>query len=48
MESFMDSVTIESVVGLGTKITMKKKIKKINEISDIKEDASELEETFTA
>ena len=27
MESFMDSVEIESVVGLGTKITMTKKIK---------------------
>ncbi|MBR2704619.1 MAG: anti-sigma F factor [Clostridia bacterium] len=28
MESFMDEVHIESVVGLGTKITMKKMIKK--------------------
>ena len=28
MESFMDDVRIESVVGLGTKITMTKKIKK--------------------
>lgn len=28
MESFMDEVKIESIVGLGTKITMKKKIKK--------------------
>lgn len=28
MESFMDEVNIESVVGLGTKITMKKLIKK--------------------
>jgi len=28
MESFMDEVNIESVVGLGTKITMKKTIKK--------------------
>ena len=27
MESFMDSVNIESIVGLGTKITMSKKIK---------------------
>ena len=27
MESFMDSVEIESIVGLGTKITMSKKIK---------------------
>lgn len=31
MESFMDSVDIESVVGLGTKITMRKKIKKQEE-----------------
>lgn len=31
MESFMDSVNIESVVGLGTKITMTKKIKKPEE-----------------
>lgn len=28
MESFMDSVNIESIVGIGTKITMTKKIKK--------------------
>ena len=28
MESFMDSVNIESIVGIGTKITMNKKIKK--------------------
>lgn len=27
MESFMDSMEIESIVGLGTKITMTKKIK---------------------
>ena len=31
MESFMDDVKIESVVGLGTKVTMSKKIKKIEE-----------------
>ena len=31
MESFMDTVKIESVVGLGTKITMNKKIKKSTE-----------------
>ena len=37
MESFMDEVEIESIVGLGTKITMKKAIKKevVNE-EDIK------------
>ena len=27
MESFMDEVTVESIVGIGTKITMKKRIK---------------------
>lgn len=35
MESFMDDTKIESVVGLGTKITMKKAIKKVEEIEDI-------------
>lgn len=30
MESFMDEVKVESIVGLGTKISMKKKIKKEN------------------
>lgn len=30
MESFMDSLKVESIIGLGTKITMKKKIKSIN------------------
>ena len=30
MESFMDEVEIDSVVGLGTKIKMKKKIKKVS------------------
>ena len=36
MESFMDNVEIESVVGLGTKVTMSKviKSKKENEESD--------------
>ena len=28
MESFMDSINIESIVGVGTKVTMSKKIKK--------------------
>ena len=28
MESFMDDLNVESIIGLGTKITMKKKIKK--------------------
>ena len=31
MESFMDKVNVESVVGLGTKITMRKEIKKPEE-----------------
>ena len=30
MESFMDEVHVESVVGLGTKITMKKMIRKVD------------------
>ena len=33
MESFMDSLKVESIVGLGTKITMGKKIKKEKEFS---------------
>lgn len=33
MESFMDSLKVESVLGLGTKVTMGKKIKKINDLS---------------
>lgn len=35
MESFMDEIKIESVVDLGTKITMKKVIKKPETIEDI-------------
>lgn len=38
MESFMDEVIIESVVGLGTKITMKKKIKKEENLEENKND----------
>ena len=34
MESFMDKVEIESIVGMGTKVTMKKKIKSNNEDED--------------
>lgn len=49
MESFMDDVKIESIIGLGTKITMKKLIKK-EEVSD--QDISEVlskmgKESFT-
>ena len=33
MESFMDEIKIESILGIGTKITMKKLIKK-DEVSD--------------
>ena len=36
MESFMDEVHIESVVNLGTKITMKKTIEKLNEFYEAK------------
>ena len=35
MESFMDEVGIESIVGMGTKVTMKKKIKSNNETKDM-------------
>lgn len=35
MESFMDEMTIESVVDLGTKVTMKKIIKKAEKEEDI-------------
>ena len=31
MESFMDEVEVESIIGLGTKVTMKKTIKKLTE-----------------
>ncbi len=31
MESFMDDIVVESVVGLGTKVTMKKKINSMEE-----------------
>ena len=30
MENFMDNLKVESIVGLGTKISMSKKIKKEN------------------
>ena len=35
MESFMDELSIQSILGLGTKVTMKKKIKQNNEIEDV-------------
>ena len=35
MESFMDDLQVESVLGLGTKVTMKKKIKKTEEELDM-------------
>lgn len=34
MESFMDSMKVESIVGLGTKITLVKKIKKQEELQN--------------
>ena len=37
MESFMDDVSIESVLGLGTKVTMKKTIEKIESSEENKE-----------
>ena len=36
MESFMDSLKVESVLGVGTKVTMEKKIKEI----EVKENIS--------
>ena len=45
MESFMDTVDIESIVGLGTKITMSKKIKKQEE--NKQEEMSSMYETAT-
>ena len=44
MESFMDDVHIESVFGLGTKVTIKKTIEK-QESFEIEEDEPELIET---
>ena len=37
MESFMDDVKVQSLIGLGTKITMKKKISKAVEIEQERE-----------
>ena len=42
MESFMDEVNIESVVGLGTKITMKKLIKRLEEKEEKELDLAEI------
>ena len=35
MESFMDQLMVESILGLGTKVTMKKKISQPDELADI-------------
>ena len=35
MESFMDQLNVESVLGIGTKVTMRKKIKQTEELEDI-------------
>ncbi len=35
MESFMDDLKVESVLGVGTKVTMKKKLKEFKEDKDI-------------
>ncbi len=34
MESFMDELHVESILGLGTKVTMKKKIKQLEELEN--------------
>ena len=45
MESFMDEVQIESVLGLGTKVTMKKTIEKQESFETLDENEQELIET---
>ena len=35
MESFMDELNIESILGIGTKVTMRKKIKQTEDDEDI-------------
>ena len=35
MESFMDELNVQSILGLGTKVTMKKKIKQTEEVQDM-------------
>ena len=42
MESFMDKVEIPSVVGIGTKIVMKKTIKREQKQEEIKEEENAL------
>lgn len=43
MESFMDEVKIQSVVGLGTKVTMKKYIDKESKNGELEEKSKEIE-----
>ena len=43
MESFMDEVKIQSVVGLGTKVTMKKYIDKESKNGELEEKSKEEE-----
>jgi len=43
MESFMDFMEVESIVGIGTKITMKKKIKKQEEEKELNIDTNSAE-----
>lgn len=44
MESFMDEVEVESVLGLGTKVTMRKKIKSNSQCEDLAVSAIRREE----
>lgn len=44
MESFMDKMEIESIVGMGTKVTMKKKIKNHEEENALKFATSRIQE----
>ena len=46
MESFMDDVQVESVLGIGTKVTMKKKIKSHKEQDEFEKEKDELERYY--
>lgn len=40
MENFMDTMEVESILGLGTKVTMSKTIRKTEEDEEISQDFS--------
>ena len=45
MESFMDDVEVESMLGIGTKVKMRKKIKKNNDV-EVEEEKNMLNATI--